>query len=413
MTKKEKSIEAQLMIYTRSTLFDYTWIYGHRDTQFRKELEGVFNEWIDNKLLDKISQKVTFFSTFKKHFILLVAKPSDRVDRVKRIIFDRAILLWKHDTQLNYNDLAKLSSTLESQAEEVYTNLPSDVTNYETDYWQGTITLKDKNLTQGEKIVKAFFSPPLSWNDVKQKKLVVEMPSSIEFKGIAEILGDYSLENSITICHGVPIEKRFPKDESCIVSGNSANSEEIAVYDRNLNLYCIGAIKEVLASDYETSTNENLQKIQVKEKIDREETEPEKNKDSSGIFNEIAEKIKSLDSKQRNTIFRRFQEIAQQKFSNTQKKQVLKLITEIFYLLNPVEILVSVEIHILWQNLFCEIMLLQDKESDEIKKSWVQRISLLKPITIATVSELEIDSWQETFNEKCNELKKALIENNS
>jgi hypothetical protein len=418
MNEDEKILETQLMIYTRSYSFDYSWVYGHRNAKIQKELETLFRTWITNKLLNNLWHEVTFFSQIDGYFILLIASPSNRVDNVKRAIFDRAMFLWQPNHKLVYRDLYPLVMALTSKATEVYETLTSDATTIKTDYQNGFINLRTNNADQSTEEVENFtvaFPSGITWKDIRQQNLIAEFPTSLKFSEIVQLIGDYPLEETLTICHGVSVEDRYPKDKSCIVSATNRNSSEVLVLNRNLQLYLTGKIQESIISKPNSSFHPahlTPQKTQVEPNlVPPNKTEiPSTSNDEEKLvdfLNELAKKISIRGDEKSNIILQQIRVLVE-KISLSQRKQLLKLITELLYLLNPAGAVIPVEINILWQNLFTEILLLQGNSSNDIRKSWIQRISLLKPITFSAISNLKLDKWESEFNEKCNQLRDAL-----
>lgn len=421
----ETILETQFMVYTRAFSLDYSWIYGHQDLKVQKNLESIFNSQISNQLLDDLAHRITLFFRFQKYFILLVANPSKRRDDVQRTIFDRAMFLWQPNQFLVYKDLILLSRLLIKESEKVYENLSNDIRSIKTDYEMRAIKFDSDKKSILAKPNEQFkdstvvFSSEMQWKDIKERKLIAEFPNSFDFSDIVHLVGNLPLEETIAICHGLPIENRHPKEGGCIVSAIKPASNKISIYNNDLQTVGTATIEKLTVKEQKQldpttiSAPDKTAEKKVSVIPNNAENSSIKNEKEELIilFNELADKLNpELDNDK--AFIQKIKTLAE-RFSVGKKKQVTSLITQILYLLSPAETIIPIEIHVLWQNLFIEILLFQNSSLSDIKKSWDQRISLLNYMTFAATDELNPKNWESQFKRKSEQLRNLLSDSDS
>jgi hypothetical protein len=421
MNRIEKKMQVQLLVYTRSNQFDYGWVYGHSDTKLQRDLEQLFQTSIGNTLLNREKREVKFFFQLNGYYVLLIADASDRVDKQKRIIFDRAMFVWQSgniaNSGLTHRDLHELDKILAEEARKVYDNLAENEPFIKPKLNSLLITLPAAEQSPEEVV----FTDGYKWKDVWQRNLIVEFPSSYSFGMILELIGRQPLEETVAVCHGLSKESRYPKDKSCAVGGGNQNGTEILIYDRGFEFRASGKIQKAININIQstqgsagfspTKYETHFDDFQVVGEFAsnasfHETTKPpqgfvasEEDVELNELLDKLAEKINSQPQQRVNVVNQVWA-----RFSNNKNKQISKLITEIIYLLTPANAFVPLEIHVLWQHLFIEVLLLPEALFEDFNSDWSRRTQHLKSVTLAKTSNQQYSRWQETFKEKCDQL---------
>jgi hypothetical protein len=399
-------ININFLVHTKSASFDYQWIYGIEDKKLESDLNQLVLNWLSNKELDSLSRASTFFQ-FKDYFALMTASASStRRDAEKRVIFQRAIFLWKPDEIMLYGHLAPLLGILESHADKIYAEVPDNELRIEQKQHRFTIYLSDldKWLRTNQSLFQAWKLPTgLKWAHILREKWSVEVPSSWEFAAMISPIWDAKISenNPIFIGQGLHRRNRFDSDRSWILSStepSGAGASELKILDR------YGS--EVPASQYpSSSTRRTLSSGSLARSGGESQTRnpggvsgdpitdgydnappyghhrPSEAEDAEqGVRDEARLAVYSAVSERGRSLADQEEKSSWLKKKKQAESKLQSILAQINLLIIPLEYNVPLELTIAWQHLLLEIALFSQSASASWREEWMRRIRRLEDL---------------------------------
>jgi|SRR5215207_1727147 len=431
-----ENIPIHFLVYTRSSSFDYQWIYGLNDASTEQKLEDHLLAWLNTNQLAKL-KSVTAFFQFNNYYALMLAQGSEtRRDLQGRQIFQRALYLWEPTDGLYYRHLEPLTMMLAEEAERVYGELPNNAYSFQKKTQQYKINiyaLEEEVSTVNIKECSWKLPLKLKWQDVVRDNLTVEVPNSWRFDKIIAGLADHPLSprDAVYIGHSLHTDNRFPMEHSWIISSANSNGESddsIRILKANGQL-----LQEVTLKDDQgkrkliTSKDQRLDDLSTHAEVEQispeSTTTPPEQAVSTDIepTSQIKTKSDTSDAVVPTELERLFNQYTNtspnkdkweftriiKKILDRDQLPIVEAETRILLLLTPATQKMPQEIIIAWQYLLNEVLLSFQHPVKEMIEEWLRRLSELERITVKN-SIREFGSWPADFSEACNAFRAIL-----
>lgn len=424
------------LIYTRSTSFDYQWIYGSSDKNLGATFQKHIVEWLAPNLLADHSPIITFFSIAGHHALMIAEESKTRIDQERRSIFQWSIFVWKPDERLSYEHLVPLLNALENESAAVYRDVPNDTVRFETQI--RNVDFNITNLGRGTtKLMKEYWKLPyrLDWQHVLRERLTVEVPPSWSFsKMIAPLIDRSTLDGEMLyVGKSLDVANRQPSDRAWLVSAPESTHSGAEFEPRILNKRGLPLSEDELtrlsvtsvfqagkknasvtptdSTISHSSNNEWRSTLGLGLSRDNRATTPVVNpkpkpemSHGDSVFEEVAKSVAITGEKSKiEAVTRRLSTVWPFKRAALRKQQV-----QILLLLSPIARIGSGDIKVAWSNLLDEMLLFHRKPSKGMRKEWLRRLSELEAITVRNVPPRHA-GWSDKFSEACLSLR-AIVE---
>jgi hypothetical protein len=435
----DDSVTVHFLVYTKSTSFDYQWIYGLADKSVEKALQTYVTSWLTTTHLAKLPPVTTFFR-LHDHFALMIAQESKtRVDAEKRPIFQRAFFLWKPASGLCYHHLEPLSHILKEQAEEVYPLIPNDTVRLEPQTQQFTFGIPHLDKESSDLIDKTWDLPGgLTWPDIIRERLTVEAPVEWDFgKMLAGLIDQpISPRNMLYIGSALYLENRNPPNESWLVGAKDSNpTAEPRILNASSEPVSAAALeryKQRVQTQDQKLTSSSPH-VQAESGLNKVSQNPGSGSQGSAVRDGKPPETLKPDLKAKilneESIEQFFSQFAQPDlyFNKTNRSELIRFLQKVLerdrlpleaaevrllLLLTPATLSSYHNGHygsviVSWNNLLSEILIFYHQPSKGMAEEWRRRLSQLSQITIQNLASPP-EAWRGQFDDACLTLQRLL-----
>jgi hypothetical protein len=426
-TREGRIPVVNFLVYTRSALFDYTWVYGLEDKALETDLQQHAINWLNTNVLSELSPVISFFQ-FRQQCALMIAQESGtRTDAQSRPIFQRAFFLWQPTEGMYYRHLNLLVEYLQAKAQDVYSELPNDAYRINTATRQFEVDLKklDRDSLKYKRKTSWRLPGDLSWDDVFREKLTVEVPSSWPFSKMTEGLANVPLSSSelIHIGHSIHFENRCPAQKPWIVSAKPADGDQELITVRSADGQPVQKIKKngntgglnnnfkpdgrlrfgARSSEFQPPPGrKNAPPAPLPQVPQAKTVEPapaDRSSEVDDLLAEFSNLAKSYGEGAKLNVI--------QKLLERDQIAVRRAAVRVIFLLTPAMPEIPIEMITAWHSLINELLLSHRNSLKSLHEEWIRRIYKLEDITLTLISKSQ-PNWRGEFRTSCETLRATL-----
>lgn len=435
--QSKQQVALQFLVYTRAANFDYQWVLGLEDKSVENALQDYLQDWLSTKHLAKLPPVTTFFN-FQQYGMLMLAEGSEtRNDLQGRQIYQRAIFMWEEFAGLRYKHLEPLAVRLNEEAVNVYDKLPDNVFSYQTRTQKYAVSLQElEEEAETINIAKCSWGLPLglTWAEVRNYKLTVEVPKAWSFDKMIAGLADQPVSQSDAIYIGSSLrfENRVPPDHGWIVSASAedGSEEEVRVLRsdgqtltsaasvreqqestagfkaRQVGSGAKGATKSAQASLKGAESSNAVSRVKVSVPATTDEKLGESDEYSQEALKnlfDIYAGLKDMPSKSEKWEFLR----SIKRLLERNHLPLVQAETRLLRLLAPATQMLGNDVTVAWHYLLSEVLLSYQSPSEGMLDEWISRVYGLEKISKKSVPERQ-EAWRSEFSKACDGFREIL-----